>query len=222
MSLADTTRTWDRRGVEPPALSTPTPLTAPLELDGLCADAPFSELHRRIVDAPIEQVWPECLAVEGREVRTLGPLMAIRMIPSILRGRGSGPQGSSTSLLSEFGDHGFALLREDPAPRDGRAVVIFGAAGKFWSVSENAPIAFADPGELVAFDEPDHAVTAARLEARSIAGGATLIETETRVWGTDPASTKKFRPYWAAIRPFSGLIRRSWLAAIERRVNRGG
>lgn len=208
--------------METPALSTSATAapTAALELDDLCADAPFVELHRRIVDAPIEQVWPECLAVQGREVRTLGPLMAIRMIPSVLRGRGTGPQATTKSLLDEFAEHGFTLLRKDVAPADGRALVVFGAAGKFWSVSENAPISFDTAAEFSAFDEPDYAVTAARLEARSIAGGATLIETETRVWGTDAASAKKFRPYWTVIRPFSGLIRRSWLAAIDRRLRR--
>jgi len=216
-------RAWECRSVEPPNLSTSassSPLANAIELSDLCRDAPFAELHRRVVDAPIEQVWPECIAVQGRDVRTLGPLMAIRMLPSLLSGRGRGPQGSTKTLLDEFAEHGFRLLRQDSAPVDGRAVVIFGAAGKFWSVSGNAPISFESPDEFLAFDEPDYAVTAARLEARSIAGGATLIETETIVWGTDERSARRFRPYWTLIRPFSGLIRRSWLAGIDRRVAR--
>lgn len=44
--------------------------------------------------------------------------------------------------------------------------------------------------------------------------------TETRVEGTDKASNAKFAPYWALIRLPSGLIRRCWLAAIERRASR--
>jgi len=50
--------------------------------------------------------------------------------------------------------------------------------------------------------------------------GTTRIETETLVAGTDQASTRRFRPYWALIRLPSGLIRRSWLAAIDRRACR--
>lgn len=47
-----------------------------------------------------------------------------------------------------------------------------------------------------------------------------LHRRETVVVGTDRASTRRFAPYWAFIRLPSGLIRRSWLAAIDRRVAR--
>ena len=47
--------------------------------------------------------------------------------------------------------------------------------------------------------------------------GATL-STETRAWLTDPASQRAFRAYWLVIRPFSGLIRRTWLRAAADRV----
>lgn len=200
----------------------PAPTLDPdLELDDALANAPFTEIHRRVVDAPIERVWPECLAVEAAQVRALGPLMAVRMLPSALRGRGRGPAAAPRPLLDEFTGQGFVLLRADDEPRHGRAVVLFGAAGRFWSLSGNAPIPFDRPADLLAFDRPDHAVTVARLEAIAQPDGTTLIETETRVAGTDPASTRRFAPYWAIIRLPSGLIRRSWLAAIDRRVTGG-
>jgi len=44
------------------------------------------------------------------------------------------------------------------------------------------------------------------------------LRTETRVLTTDARSRRRFRLYWTAIRPFSGLTRRSWLRAIRRRV----
>jgi hypothetical protein len=37
---------------------------------------------------------------------------------------------------------------------------------------------------------------------------------------TDPASARRFARYWWLIRPASGAIRRSWLAAIKRRTER--
>jgi hypothetical protein len=49
-------------------------------------------------------------------------------------------------------------------------------------------------------------------------GGGSRITTETRVLGTDPSASRKFRVYWAVIRPASGAIRRSWLKAIRRRL----
>jgi 8-oxo-dGTP pyrophosphatase MutT (NUDIX family) len=37
--------------------------------------APFSELHSKVIDRPIDEVWPACLETTAKEVRTLGPLM---------------------------------------------------------------------------------------------------------------------------------------------------
>jgi hypothetical protein len=44
------------------------------------------------------------------------------------------------------------------------------------------------------------------------------LSTETRVSAADPSARRRFRLYWLAIRPFSGLIRRVWLRAIKRRA----
>jgi hypothetical protein len=44
------------------------------------------------------------------------------------------------------------------------------------------------------------------------------LTTKTRVLLTDDRSRNAFRRYWLLIRPFSGLIRRRWLAAIARRA----
>ena len=53
------------------------------------------------------------------------------------------------------------------------------------------------------------------LNFRAAAGELT---TETRVLLTDDGSRRAFRRYWLVIRPFSGVIRRRWLAAIVRRT----
>jgi hypothetical protein len=47
------------------------------------------------------------------------------------------------------------------------------------------------------------------------------LTTETRVLLTDERSRRAFGRYWLLIRPFSGLIRRRWLAAIVCRANQG-
>jgi len=49
------------------------------------------------------------------------------------------------------------------------------------------------------------------------AGGGELA-TETRVWLTDARARRRFRAYWLVVRPFSGLVRRSWLRAAKRRA----
>ncbi|MEM9610718.1 MAG: hypothetical protein AAGA99_25130 [Actinomycetota bacterium] len=196
------------------------PLLDDLELHDALPRARFRELHRRNVDRPIEQVWPAALAVTGSEIRTLGPLFALRGLPRRLLG-GRPPQASEPRpLLELFVREGFIVLRRDERPVDGRAVVIFGAAGRFWSPTDNSPIRFGDPASFLACDTPDRAVTVARLEAIA-EGGRTRLETETLVAGTDRGAELKFAPYWGLIRYPSGLIRRSWLAAIDRRAQRG-
>jgi len=182
--------------------------------------APYRELHHRNVSAPITEVWPHCLDVTAAEIRTLGPLMTMRGLPARLTGKRPPEASAPQPLLDVFAGEGFVVLRRDTEPVDGQASIIFGAAGRFWSVRGNRPVSFDGPSAFLDFDEPDYAKTVARLDAIDNGDGTTRIETETVVAGTDSASTKKFGPYWALIRLPSGLIRRSWLAAIDRRVQR--
>ena len=51
------------------------------------------------------------------------------------------------------------------------------------------------------------------LRARPAEGGS-VLSTETRVAG----GGWRFRLYWLAVRPFSGLIRRRWLIAAAKRA----
>jgi len=196
-----------------------TPTSFP-PFDQIIPAAPYRELHQRLVAAPIQDVWPHCLDVTASEIRTLGPLMSLRSLPGRVLGKGAGSASASRALLDVFTDEGFVLLRRDCEPRDGRASIVFGGAGQFWSVRNDAPVAFSDGGAFIDFDEPGYAKTVARLDAIDLGDGTTRIETETLVTGTDPESTRRFRPYWALIRLPSGLIRRSWLAAIDRRACR--
>ncbi len=190
-----------------------------IPFDEMLPGAKFSELHDRVVDLPIEEVWPAALTVTGAEVRTLAPLFALRGLPAVLRGKQPPHPVGDGPLLDLFVSEGFILLQRDEEPVDGRATIIFGAAGKFWSPTANHPDNFDSPEEFLAFDEPGFAKTVARVEAFA-EGDRTRLETETLVAGTDTRSDAKFAPYWAIIRGPSGLIRRSWLAGIDRRAVR--
>lgn len=103
-----------------------------------------------------------------------------------------------------------ALLTEGFQPfRDDTLVLI----GKPWS--PRGGLRRVD--DFIAFAEPGWAKMAMDLRAVPDGGGARL-ETETRVFLTDRASRRRFAAYWLVIRPFSGLIRRSWLKAAKRRA----
>jgi hypothetical protein len=46
--------------------------------------------------------------------------------------------------------------------------------------------------------------------------GATTLSTETRILCTDDRNRRRFRRYWAVVRPFSGLIRIELLRIVRR------
>lgn len=67
------------------------------------------------------------------------------------------------------------------------------------------------------FDEPGYAKLG--MDLRALAEGAgSRLETETRVFLTNPAARRRFAAYWLVVRPFSGLVRRLWLRAARRRA----
>ncbi len=78
----------------------------------------------------------------------------------------------------------------------------------------------ADREAFTAFEEPGYAKAAMSMLVRAEGRGCRLI-TETRIRTTDAGAARSFRRYWRLVRPGSGLIRRSWLAAVRRRVEAG-
>lgn len=196
----------------------PQPLLRDLAFGSLLPDARFSERHSIVVDQPIERAWKALDALTGDEIKLLRPLFQLRGLPAKARRVVPPAPVGERRVLELFADEGFVMLRHDAQPVDGHAVLIFGAAGRFWSPAHNAPVRFDSPANFVDFDEPGYAKTVARFEMWD-EGGHTRVETETLVAGTDRASSAKFGAYWTIIRGPSGLLRRSWLAAIDRRAN---
>ena len=96
-----------------------------------------------------------------------------------------------------------------------------GAIGRFWRLVGNEPADVRTREEFISFGEPGYAKAAISFMVRAERGGSRVI-TETRVLGTSPEATRALLRYWGGIRLGSGVIRRSWLAAIRRRAVRAG
>jgi hypothetical protein len=94
---------------------------------------------------------------------------------------------------------------------------VLGGVGRFWRASGGLRRVAA--GDFVAFAEPGFAKAAVNFLATPV-DDHTLLSTETRVVGTDPAAGRLFARYWRVIRPGSAAIRRAWLRAIKRRAER--
>ncbi|MBG6374115.1 hypothetical protein I5J37_17165, partial [Pseudomonas aeruginosa] len=91
-----------------------------------------------------------------------------------------------------------------------------GGGPRFWR-ADFALERIADGEHFRCYDQPGVAKLVLCFRCTPSASG-TLLHTETRVFCPDRASRLRFTPYWLAIRPVSGLIRRRLLAGIERRL----
>ncbi len=148
------------------------------------------------------------------DVRLLGPLLGLRRLPRRLlrRQEGAGQVHASRPLMEDFLDEGFTVLLDEPAEQ-----VVAGAIGRWWSLTGNAPLDLDGAEAFQAFDAPGYAKAALSFQFIPSESG-TLVRTETRIACTDSSARRRFGAYWLLIRLPSGLIRRGWLAAIERRA----
>ncbi|HKA68127.1 MAG TPA: hypothetical protein VKG85_03295 [Actinomycetes bacterium] len=123
---------------------------------------------------------------------------------------------ASEPILDGMTRIGFTVLE-----RTGDELVV-GALGRPWDPRGGGRAhrlaGQADPAAFFAgFDEPGWTKMIVNFRV-----GAGELSTETRVLATDERSRRAFARYWLLIRPFSGLIRRRWLAAIARRAGPAG
>ena len=131
------------------------------------------------------------------------PAAPDRFVAALFRARGLPP---ATTIEALFDRMGFGSLASTPTE------VVFAASGTPWWPSGGLrPFAAAGPGMVR---------VAADLRAIPAAGGC-VLSTETRVQAVDDRSRRAFRLYWLVVGPFSGLIRRRWLRAVEAAIKTG-
>jgi hypothetical protein len=141
--------------------------------------------------------------------------MGARVLPGRLLGSPRARFGADEPLLGWAVRFGFTVLGQDE-----RQELVVGAIGQPW-LAGGRGVAVADGTQFATFDQAGYAKMAASFRLDPIAGGGTVrLSTETRVACTDAASARRFARYWRLVRPASGAIRRSWLAAIKRRAER--
>jgi hypothetical protein len=185
-------------------------------LDWLMPTFQATERHSATIAASVDQVWAALTQVTVGELGLFRLLMGLRALPGRLLSRPRARFAADEPLLGWAVRFGFTILGEDA----GRELVV-GAIGQPWRLGGGRGIAVAGGDDFTAFDQAGYAKMAANFRLVPIAGGrATQLSTETRVACTDAASARRFARYWWLIRPASGAIRRSWLAAIKRRAER--
>jgi hypothetical protein len=167
----------------------------------------FHEVHRISTWAAPDAVMESARRLRPHELPLLVVLMGIRGLPALLKGRRLPVR---ESIVDAFRRGGFTVLE------DTRGELVLGAVGRFWRASGD--MARVDPKRFQEFTEPGWA-SAVNLRVEEVEG-RTVLTTETRVLCTDEGARRRFRRYWALIRPGSGAIRVAWLRAIRRRAER--
>jgi hypothetical protein len=147
------------------------------------------ERHERLVNASPVDALAAALA---------SPVAPGGLVRTLFRLRGLPGGGTVYGAMRAMG---FSELVREPH------CVVVGAAGRPW----------VPRGGLVAFDKAGSGQVRMLLEVSATpVGDRALLYTETRVAAMDDRSRRAFRRYWLAVGPFSGVIRRRWLAAAER------
>jgi hypothetical protein len=180
-------------------------------IDKFAPEWQFREIHRIAVLAPPEAALRAIREVTAREIRWFRLLTWVRRF-----GRKT-PEGilappPDQPILDVALRSGFLLLGE--SPREiviGRTVV--------------APRGTAQPAtsdEFRTITAPGHAKAVMNFRIDTAALAMCVVQTETRIWATDPRTQRNFGFYWWTIRLGSGLIRKMWLRAIRRRAEKIG
>lgn len=169
-------------------------------LDQVMPDYDRSEVHRRRTAAPASALWDAIHELNADELTAMRVLMGLRTL-----GRKVGED--DRTVLEGFKRMGFREVADDP----GRELVVVGI-GQFWKPSGGLR-KVTGKEQFLDFDEPGYAKAAFNFR---IEDGE--LSTETRIAGTDAQASRRFGLYWLLIRPGSGLIRREWLRALDRRA----
>lgn len=172
----------------------------------------FNEVHSIEVAASAEVLYAALFTVDLGKPLIVRLLMGLRSIPAVVNGR-TRPRDVRPLTLAGTGRAGFTLLATNP-PRE----VVLGIQGQFWKLRPNVHCVSAE--EFRATLPADSARAAWNFSVELTDVRRCTLRTETRILCGDSASRRRFRAYWALIRPGSGIIRHAILAAVRGEAER--
>jgi hypothetical protein len=158
----------------------------------------FSERHQTMVRCRPGELLDIIQNFEPPPDRFTDTLMVVRQIFAGLLHRAS---PSRFPAPQPFTRGNFA-----PLGRDGDREIVGGLVGRFWR-PDFGLLSITGAPDFLACNAPRTAKLALGFSVEGV-DGASRLTTETRVYCPDKYSYLMFLPYWLAIRPFSGIIRR--------------
>ncbi|MGE8504212.1 MAG: hypothetical protein ACN6P1_18465 [Pseudomonas sp.] len=169
----------------------------------------FSERHQLDIGATPDAILEAVATLDAEDDPLIRRCLQLREAPARLALK----LGLRNALQNapRFGMHSFSLLARDADQ------AAYGLIGRFWR-SDFGLLPCKDGEAFRTFREPGVARLLLSFRCEPASSGHTRLITETRVHCPDRASRLAFTPYWLAIRPVSGLIRRRMLNGIRARV----
>jgi hypothetical protein len=178
----------------------------PVLIDDFLPAYDVSERHHTLVLAPSERTYDAARRVDLARSKLVRGMVAARGIPAMIRRRTRSVPRSLT--VDDLLATGFVLLGEDPGHE-----FVLGVVGTFWRPSGG--VVRLAPEEFASFDQVGMAKAAWNFRVIPDGDDRTFVITETRAHVPDEPSRRKFVLYWAAIGPFSGVVRKQALALIK-------
>ena len=177
-------------------------------LDEILPRYQFSEHHERRIAATPAQVWRALHEVTAAEIRFFRTLTTIRRF-----GR-PGPEDilnapANRPILDVALSTTFVRLASDASGE-----IVLGTT----VIAPSGAAVPRTPDEFRTWSAPGFAIATMNFRIEAQPDGASLLTTDTRVFATDAVTRRRFARYWSLIYPGSALIRRQWLAAVEKRA----
>jgi hypothetical protein len=182
----------------------------------------FTEVHTIKVKASPEVAYRAIKDTTLEEISGIVQwLFWLRELPEKMVGRNTNPMTSKGPMLGQMEQNGFTIIQEQPPREDVFGLIVPGKIGRVWDKSSGYGSQVGNAEEFLAFKNPNYLLVVANLMVEDTGvPGVVTVYTESRTMGLSEKSRKSFRPYWAFIRPWSGLIRRLWLRAIKKRAEK--
>jgi hypothetical protein len=170
----------------------------------------FNEAHALQVKAPCDRAYQAIQAVTADEI------FLFRTLTWLRRAGRDGPESilnapEKLPILEVATRTGFVKLAEE----GGREIVL---GTVLLAPPEFSGHQMPTPEEFKGLQGPGFLVAGMNFRVEDAGTGACNVTTETRVFGTDAVSRRKFVRYWRIIYPGSSLLRYTWLRAIRGRA----
>ena len=180
----------------------------------------FTEIHTIKVKATPEAAYRAIIETTLGEISGFVRwLFWLRELPEKMVGRQTDSMTADGPMIGQIEKNGFTIIEEQPPCEKVFGLIVPGKIGRVWDKSSGYGSLVANAEEFLAFKNPHYLLVVANLLVKdSGVPGIVTVYTESRTMALSEKSCKSFRPYWAFIRPWSGLIRRLWLRAIKKRA----